>query len=131
MVSFDTISNLYDAKSIAECYDETITGDIPGIKDELGSWNIKGHPGRVIHVTEEELAMFANLFDGTDSGKQAKLPAIHAQTLVDVLECFARQKQTVGSLKDAVLLLNVGMKRALRRIKPSWQRWISQIALIM
>ena len=75
MVSFDTISNLYDAKSIAECYDETITGDIPGIKDELGSWNIKGHPGRVIHVTEEELAMFANLFDGTDSGKQAKLPA--------------------------------------------------------
>lgn len=102
MVSFDTISNLYDAKSIAECYDETITGDIPGIKDELGSWNIKGHPGRVIHVTEEELAMFANLFDGTDSGKQAKLPAIHAQTLVDVLECFARQKQTVGSLKDAV-----------------------------
>lgn len=100
--SFDTICNLFHPSTIDECYDDTVTGNVPGIKDENGNWNIKGHPSRVIHVNDEELKLFANLFDGTNNGKQAKLPAIHAQTLVDILECFARQKQTVGSLKDAV-----------------------------
>ena len=53
MVSFDTISNLYDAKSIVECYEGDAAAPIPGIKDEDGDWNVKGHPDRVIHVTKK------------------------------------------------------------------------------
>lgn len=49
MVSFDTISNLYDAKSIVECYEGDISAPIPGIKDENGEWNTSGHPDRVIY----------------------------------------------------------------------------------
>ena len=100
MVSFDTISNLYDAKSIVECYEGDATAPIPGIKDENGDWNVKGHPDRIIHVTKKELAVFAKLFDGSDEWKQARLPVLHAEELVEVLETFSKQQTTLESLDN-------------------------------
>lgn len=85
MVSFDTISNLYDAKSIVECFEGDSTLPVPGIKDVNGEWNVQGHPARIIHVTKKELAVFAKLFDGSDNWKQAKLPVLHTRDLVSVL----------------------------------------------
>ena len=100
MVSFDTISNLYDAKSIVECYKGDSSIPIPGIKDENGDWNVKGHPDRIIHVTKKELAVFAKLFDGSDEWKQARLPVLHAEELVEVLETFSKQPTTLESLDN-------------------------------
>lgn len=100
MVSFDTISNLYDAKSIVECYEGDAAAPIPGIKDENGDWNVKGHPDRIIHVTKKELAVFAKLFDGSDEWKQARLPVLHAEELVEVLETFSKQQTTLESLDN-------------------------------
>ena len=97
MVSFDTISNLYDAKSIVECYEGDASAPIPGIKDENGEWNTTGHPDRVIHVTKKELTVFAKLFDGNDNWKQAKLPQLHVVQLVEVLKVFAEQPQTIAT----------------------------------
>lgn len=89
MVSFDTISNLYAAATIEECYDNSITGNVPGIKDENGEWNIKGHPGRVVHVGQEELKVFSMLFDENGEWSEAVLPVLHAKQYVDVLTLFA------------------------------------------
>ena len=100
MVSFDTISNLYDAKSIVECYEGDSAEPIPGIKDENGDWNVKGHPDRIIHVTKKELAVFAKLFDGSYEWKQARLPVLHAEELVEVLETFSKQQTTLESLDN-------------------------------
>lgn len=102
MVSFDTISNLYDAKSIVECYEGDATATIPGIKDENGDWNVKGHPDRIIHVTKKELAVFAKLFDGNDNWKQPKLPQLHVKQLLDALELFSEQPRYLGMLGDDV-----------------------------
>lgn len=102
MVSFDTISNLYDAKSIVECYEGDSAAPIPGIKDENGDWNIKGHLDRIIHVTKKELAVFAKLFDGNDNWKQPKLPQLHAKQLLNALELFAEQPRYLGMLGDDV-----------------------------
>ena len=96
MVSFDTISNLYDAKSIVECYKVDATATIPGIKDENGDWNIKGHPDRIIHVTKKELMVFAKLFDGNEEWKRATLPALHVSLYVSVLERFADYPSSVN-----------------------------------
>ena len=96
MVSFDTISNLYDAKSIVECYKVDATATIPGIKDENGDWNVKGHPDRIIHVTKKELMVFAKLFDGNEEWKRATLPALHASLYVSVLERFADYPSSVN-----------------------------------
>ena len=100
MVSFDTISNLYDAKSITECYEGDASAPIPGIKDENGDWNTKGHRDRIIRVTKKELTVFAKLFDGSEEWKQARLPVLHAEELVDALESFLNQQTTLGSLNN-------------------------------
>lgn len=102
MVSFDTISNLYDAKSIVECYEGDATATVPGIKDENGDWNVKGHPDRIIHVTKKELAVFAKLFDGNDKWQQARLPVLHVQSLIRVLSCIANQTQYISDIKNEI-----------------------------
>lgn len=86
MVSFDTICNLYDAKSIVECYEGDASASVPGIKDGKGEWNTMGHPDRVIHIEKKELALFARLFDEDSSWTLARLPRVHTQSLIDVLE---------------------------------------------
>lgn len=102
MVSFDTISNLYDAKSIVECYQGEASAPIPGIKDANGDWNTTGHPDRIIHVTRQELEVFSKLFDDSDNWKKAKLPQLHVKQLVEVLECFGSQKQTLANLNNSI-----------------------------
>ena len=71
---------------IEECYDDSINGNIPGIKDENGNWNTHRHPGRIVYVGQKELELFAKLFDGSDEWRQSKLPAIHVNGFVSFLE---------------------------------------------
>ena len=102
MVSFDTISNLYDAKSIVECYQGEASAPIPGIKDANGDWNIAGHPDRIIHVTQRELEVFAKLFDGNDKWQQARLPVLHVRSLIGALSCIASQTQYISDIKTEI-----------------------------
>lgn len=102
MVSFDTICNLYDAKSIVECYEGDTTAPIPGIKDENGEWNIIGHPERIIHVTKKELTVFAKLFDGDDKWSQATLPALHVCMYVEVLKKIAEYPLNVNDYINSI-----------------------------
>ena len=102
-ISFDSISNLFEPKTIDACYVKSAASTlVPGIKDENGEWNVNGHPDRVIHVTKQELMLFAKLFDGNENWRQARLPVLHAKELVEVLKCFASQETKLGNLNDAV-----------------------------
>jgi hypothetical protein len=100
--TFDTIANLFDVSTIEQCYDNSISGPVPGIKDENDKWNVKGHPERLVRVGKRELAIFAKLFDGNYNWKQARLPVIHAQSLIDVLYCFSKQEKTIGSIRGEI-----------------------------
>jgi len=100
--TFDTIANLYDISTVEQCYDNSITGVIPGIKDDNNNWNISGHPKRIVRIGKKELLVFSKIFDGNNKWKQARLPAIHAQTLMEVLELFAVQRKTIGDMRDEV-----------------------------
>lgn len=102
MVSFDTICNIYDAKSIVECYEGDTKQPVPTIKDADGNWNTAGHPLRIIHVGKKELKVFAQLFDGSDNWKQARLPVIYAKPLLDVLMNFLIQEINVANLESTV-----------------------------
>lgn len=99
---FELISNLFAVETIEQCYDQSITGNIPGIKDDNGNWSVYGHPGRIVHVGQKELELFAKLFDGSEDWKQAKLPILHAQALIDVLFCFANQNKTLANISENV-----------------------------
>jgi len=93
---FDTISNLFDASTIDQCYEEENEGFVPGIKDEENKWNIRGHQDRVVKVGRKEQALFGILFDGSENWKQARLPAIHTRHYVDVLTCFYQYTEKIG-----------------------------------
>lgn len=92
---FDSVSNLYDAGTLAACYEGDRSHAIPNIKDDSGNWNVVGHPKRVVQITKKELLLFANLFDDNDEWHEARLPHIHAQTLVDVLSLINDYQHSV------------------------------------
>ena len=96
-VSFDTICNLYDASSIAQCYEGDPALPVPGIKDENGNWNVRGHKSRIVHVTRKELLVFAKIFDGSEEWKMAKLPVLHVREQMEVLEKFYNCTITLGT----------------------------------
>lgn len=101
--SFDTIGNLFAVETLEECYDKSIKGMVPGIKDENG-WCTKGHPDRVIHVGQKELKLFAKLFDGSDQWKRARLPVLHAKQFVDVLQWISEYGKTVENLEGEMYM---------------------------
>lgn len=101
-VSFDVINDLYLPLTIEKCYNGDETQPVPGFKDANNNWHIEGHPHRILHIAKKELQLFANLFDNQCPWQQARLPALHAEELVEVLECFKRQTKKVADLSNAV-----------------------------
>ncbi|HHQ4749963.1 TPA: hypothetical protein ACSP2Y_003027 [Aeromonas veronii] len=99
-ISFENIANLFMPQTIDGCYLATEKA-VGGIKDEQDEWNLEGHPDRILHVNEELLALFASLYDESGTPAiEARLPALHAEQLVAVLEKFAAQPQRLGDLQD-------------------------------
>lgn len=102
-VKFDCIYDLYIPNTIDECYDECkCSSVIPGIKDEKGDWNTIGHPQRIIKVMKNELMLFANAFDGNDNWESARLPVIHAQPLLEVIDKFSKSKNTLNDIREDI-----------------------------
>ncbi|HAV6716870.1 TPA: class I SAM-dependent DNA methyltransferase, partial [Salmonella enterica] len=114
-VGFEHISNLYAPQTIDACFEHSGSGEIPGLKDEIESegklkvvWNTSGHRSRLINIATHELELFARLYDskGTPAW-QARLPALHAEQLVAVLEKFANQPKRLGDLQGQYLSLEM------------------------
>ncbi|MEO0967921.1 MAG: hypothetical protein AAFX80_06135, partial [Cyanobacteria bacterium J06639_18] len=64
-------------------------------------WDIKGHCKRIINVNQATLKLFAQIYDEFDiSALQAKLPAIHSQQILSVLQKFAAQAYRLSDLGE-------------------------------
>ncbi|MCD4822780.1 MAG: hypothetical protein K8R11_12165 [Methanococcoides sp.] len=97
---FNHIANLYAPKTVYGCFDSDGHGSVPGIKDDENKWNVKGHSSRIINVSENELELFAKLYDSAGTpALAARLPALHSQELISVLRKFADQPQKLGDLE--------------------------------
>lgn len=99
--SFTHIANLFLPSTVDACFSHDGTGPVGGYKNAEGKWNIAGHRDRIITVTDDELALFARLYDepGTPP-RHARLPALHAGTLLGVLEKLASYPRRLGDLGD-------------------------------
>ncbi|MDF1637671.1 hypothetical protein [Alcanivorax jadensis] len=105
---FLSINNLYHPSTVDSCFSHDGKGIVGGIKEELVEadgkvttrWNTNGHRDRIIEIGQHELALFAQLYDeaGTDA-LEARLPALHARQLTNVLDKFAAQPRRLGDLK--------------------------------
>ncbi|RKM63463.1 class I SAM-dependent DNA methyltransferase [Butyrivibrio sp. XB500-5] len=94
-VAFDSISNLLTTSTIEECYNNSNIGAFLGIKNDSGEWNTLGAYERIVHVTESELQLFSELFDGVDDALGARLPSIQIQPLLSVLEKLYSYKHKI------------------------------------
>jgi hypothetical protein len=81
-------------------FDLLSPGPIPTLRTADNEWELLGHPKRLIKVNEERLKLFAQLYDdpGTPAN-QARLPVVHSQEVLSVLEKFAHQPRRLGDLK--------------------------------
>ncbi len=107
-VSFDNIANLFMPQTVDGCYVDPGQRLVSGIKNNRDEWNLDGHPDRILEVGLHELELFAQLYDeaGTDV-LEARLPALHARQLIQVLEKFAAQPRRLGDLKGQYLSLEM------------------------
>jgi hypothetical protein len=99
-INFINIANLFTTKTIEKCFEHNGKGELIGIKTDDNHWNIEGHQKRIITVTQEILKLFATLYDDENTPVlQARLPAIHSEQLLTVLEKFCDQKQRLCDLQ--------------------------------
>ena len=98
---FEHIANLFAPATVDACFDHDGRGAVPGIKDADADWNTTGHADRVVTVDQGALRSFATLYDepGTPP-ERARLPALHAQTLLAVLEKLASHPRRLGDLGE-------------------------------
>lgn len=99
--SFRHMANLFAPATLGASLSHTGGGVTPGIKRDGGGWNLDGHATRVIEVDAALLATFAKLYDSPGTpAEQARLPVVHSQELVSVLEKFAKVPKRLGDLGD-------------------------------
>ncbi len=105
--TFEAICNLFTPVTIENCFSVEAKEMIPGLKDDNGNWNVAGHPGRVVTIGKKELLLFARLFDESNEWKQARLPVIHAEIVLEVLEIIGDYKTSLA--RDDVIKMSTVM----------------------
>lgn len=98
--AFRTIANLFDPATVERSLLHPGHGPVPGIKTTGGAWETAAHAQRIVRVNEDRLALFARLLDkeGTPA-TAARLPAVHSEELVAVLEKFAAYPRRLEDLE--------------------------------
>ena len=92
-VAFNNVSRLYHPSTLAECFAKRDDkAPLPLERNEQGTWNLVGHPDRIVPVDDETLKLFAALYD--DSGVsqcEARLPALYTKKfLKPILDQLSR-----------------------------------------
>jgi hypothetical protein len=104
-IHFGCIFNLFHPNTISACkHHENVHDPLPGIKNDDDEWDLRGHCQRRVAITETELGLFAVLFEkpGTPT-LQARLPQVHSQQILAVLQKFAAAPKRLGDLEDEYL----------------------------
>ena len=63
-VAFNNVSRLYHPSTLAECFSKNDDkAPLPLERNEQGTWNLVGHPDRIVPVDDETLKLFAWTMD--------------------------------------------------------------------
>lgn len=98
---FDSVGGLYEVKVLEQCYEASIV-KLPPYENISGFWNEQILKSRILHITQQELAIFSKLLDGTSKWETARLPFVYSQQILSVLEKFIDYRQTIKSIEDNV-----------------------------
>lgn len=99
-ISFRFVANVFHPKVISLCETTNHHLKVPALKDEEGKWETRGHPDRLITVTATELGLFAKLLDEEGTAfNRARLPQVHSQQVLRVLDKFALAPQRLENFQ--------------------------------
>lgn len=89
-IAFRFMANVFHPRVIYQSETTDRNLSVPALKDDAGKWEVRGHPDRLISISQDELSLFSKLLD--DEGtpfSRARLPQVHSQQILKVLEKFA------------------------------------------
>jgi len=96
---FSHIANLYATSTVDACFDHDGSGPVPPIKDDHNRWNVTGHTVRIIDVDADTLGVFGALSGEAGTGStRARLPALHAKNLLNILDKLTRSPRRLENL---------------------------------
>lgn len=105
---FIHIANLFTVSTVDACFEHNGIGPITGIKNDEGNWGTAGHLDRILHVEDETLGLFAQLYDEPGiAPREARLAALHSRQLVEVLRKFATHSRRMASLDGAYISMEL------------------------
>ena len=100
--AFRHMANLFAPATVDPSMAHDGHGPVPGIKDDRNDWNTAGHADRILRIDAEALEGFVRLYDAPGTPpSQARLPALHAGTLLTVLRKLGDYPRRLENLKGA------------------------------
>ena len=111
-IGFDHIANLFNPSTVDACYVHDGSGLVGGIKNDEGKWNTSVTKSASFMWVKSSLLFLLSLYD--DSGtlpRAARLPALHAETMLSVLKKLADSSRHIADIEDAYLLSTMWNER--------------------
>ena len=99
-VTFRHMANLFAPATVEASMAHDGRGPAPGIKDDGNNWNTAGHADRVVQIAKSALDSLVRLYDAPGTPpSQARLPALHAGSLLAVLRKLAAHPKRLSDLQ--------------------------------
>ncbi|MCA2960618.1 MAG: hypothetical protein IOD12_10215 [Silvanigrellales bacterium] len=86
---FEYVSNLYHPETVERSRKESPLAPYRGMKDEEGKFETRGHPHRILRITEKELRALSKFDSAIASPLRTSLPSIHGKAEFEVLAKLA------------------------------------------
>lgn len=120
-VNFVQASGLYHPDTVERSFRHNGDGEEPGLKDPDGNWDVRPHAGRLIHVTEDVLAIWRDVLEQPgDLASQTRMVYVVNTAASETLGALA-QSARIGSLR---LEFSVGWNEKTDRTKGRFEtRW--------
>ena len=99
---FYAIFNLFGVEAIENCFDNTCTYPLVGMKDTSGNWCKTGNPDRLIAIGQRDLKLFGQIFDELAQGSDARLPIIHSRQILEILRAFEKVPSHLLDYEDMI-----------------------------
>lgn len=100
-IQISAIMNLFHPKTIDAVFASDGAGEVEGLKDSKGNWNLNGHKEREILLDAEALATIGKVFGSNPAAPV--LPNIHCESLLKILEKFGKAEKRIGDIESLTI----------------------------
>lgn len=102
-VGFWLACNLFDPLTLDGSFAHDGRGAVPGIKSDENRFETRPHANRLVRIGEDELSLFATLFDALGTpALQARLPLVHSREVLSVLTKLAKHPRRLRDQGEEV-----------------------------